>query len=317
MIAAKGENREMIGLSTSWLTERAGITGRRVIEDIITLGFRAVELEYRITETAFRQMRPLILRENLKVLSIHNFFPSPDSTPVSRASGDLFLLSSPDKEERDRAVTKTIRTIESAQSLGAKAVVLHLGRVDMEPEYDRLYALFCDKMLGSPEGRRFLEDKQKERRRKRRPYLDGVLHSLDRLNGEAEKHGVFLGVENRYCYHEIPDFEEIGLILGRFAGGSLRYWHDVGHAYVQEKLGFIEPGALLQSYRSALVGVHIHDAHGTDDHRAPGSGEIDFRALKENLKTAQIKVLEVHKKSSRSRLLSGRNMLERIGLIQK
>lgn len=305
----------MIGLSTSWLTERTGIKGREVIEEIVALGFRAVELEYRITEAMFREMRPLILKEKLKVMSIHNFFPLPDSIPISKAGGDLFLLSSPDREERERAVEKTIRTIESAQNLGALAVVLHLGRVDMEPEYDRLYELFRRKMLGSPGGRYFIEEKQKQRKEKRGPYLEGVLHSLDCLNREAEKRGVLLGVENRYSYHEIPDFEEIGQILGRFSGGSVYYWHDMGHAHVQEKLGFIEPGSLLRSYGSMLVGVHIHDAHGTDDHRAPGTGEIDFGALKESLRCAQIKILEVHKKSERNQLLRGRDILEKIGLI--
>lgn len=304
----------MVGLSTSWLTERVGITGRKVIEEIIALGFRAIELEYRITKAMFREMRPLIREENLKVLSIHNFFPAPDSIPIFKASGDLFLLSSPDKQERNRAVNQTIRTIESAQKLGALAVVLHLGRVDMEPEYDRLDALFRDNTLDSPQGRRFLESTRNERRQKRGPHLDAVLQSLDRLNREAEKHGILLGVENRYQYHEIPDFEEIGIILRRFSGGALCYWHDVGHAYVQERLGFLEPGALLRSYGSQLVGVHLHDARGTNDHWAPGTGEIDFRALRENLKPARIKILEVHKKSSRGELSSGRSLLENIGL---
>jgi len=304
----------MIGLSTSWLTERPDMTGPNVIEEIVSLGFRAVELEYRITEPMFREMRPLIRREKLKVSSLHNFFPLPDDVPTSRASGDLFVLSSPDEGERDRAVEKTIRTIETAQSLGALAVVLHLGRVNMEPEYDRLHAFFRDKVLDSPEGKRFLEDKLKERRKKRGPYLESVLHSLDRLNREAEDRGVVLGVENRYHYHEIPDFEEIGHILGRFSGGSVCYWHDVGHAHVQERLGFLEPGALLRSYGSMLIGVHLHDAFGTDDHRAPGAGEIDFLALGKSIGSAHIRILEVHKKSSREELLRGRDMLERIGL---
>lgn len=304
----------MLGLSTSWLTERPEITGPDVIEAIVALGFRAVELEYRITESMFRAMHPLILKEKLKVSSIHNFFPLPDGIPVSRASGDLFLLSSPDKEERDRAVEQTIRTIQSAQSLGASAVVLHLGRVDMEPEYDRLHEFFRHKMLGSLEGRSFLRSKLRERREKRQPYLEGVLHSLDRLSREANNRGVVLGVENRYHYHEIPDFEEIGQILERFSGGSVRYWHDIGHAHVQEKLGFIEPGALLRAYGSKLVGVHIHDARGIDDHRAPGTGKIDFWALGESLRRAQIRILEVHKKSDRNQLLRGRDMLEKIGL---
>ncbi len=305
----------MIGLSTSWLTERAEITGRKVIEEIVALGFRAVELEYRIDVNLFREMRPLILKEGLKIVSIHNFFPTPDSTPTSKASGDLFLLSSPDREERNRSITKTLQTIEWAHDLGARVVVLHLGRVEMDPEYDRIHTLSRHGTLDSTEGQRFLAEKQRERLRKRQPYLEATFRSLDHLVEEAEKRGILLGVENRYHYHEIPDFAEIGLILEHFSGGSLRYWHDIGHAYVQEKLGFMRPGDLLRSYKSMLVGIHLHDVNGLDDHWSPGSGEIDFPALKEHLESAQIKILEVHKKSDRKELLSGRNMLERIGLV--
>ncbi len=305
----------MIGLSTSWITERANITGPEVIEEILSLGFRSVELEHRISATLFREIRPLIRRKALRILSIHNFFPSPDHIPPSKTGGDMFLLSSPEAEERGRAVIKTIQTIEAARDLGARAVVLHLGKVDMKPEYDRIYTLFSEGSLGTSEGKRLIAEKQRERRQTRRPYVDAVLNSLDCLIREAEKRGVILGVENRYHYHEIPDFDEIGLILERFFGGSLGYWHDVGHAHVQEKLGFVRPGALLGSYRSMLVGVHIHDANGIDDHWAPGSGEIDFYALKENLVPAPMKILEVHKKSSRNQLLSGRDMLAGIGIL--
>jgi sugar phosphate isomerase/epimerase len=305
----------LIGLSTSWLTEREGITAQEIVGEMVDLGFRGVELEYRITERLYREMRPLILKEQLKVMSVHNFLPLSDDISLSRASGDRFLLSSPEESERELAVRMTIRTIECAEDLGAAAVVLHLGKVDMEPENERLKNLFNHQRLDSSEGRRFLECKLKERGEKRGPNLEGVLFSLDRLNREAQKRGILLGVENRYHFHEIPDFEEIGLILKRFSGGSIGYWHDIGHAHALEKLGFLEPGSLLRSYGPLTVGVHIHDAIGTDDHRAPGTGEVDFTSLTDGLRSTPIKVLEVHKKSDRLQLMRGKDMLKRIGII--
>ncbi len=305
----------MIGLSTAWLTEREGITGQEIVGQIVGLGFEMVELDYRIRETTYRQMKPPILKEELKVMSIHNFFPLPDDVPLSRASGDRFPLSSLDREERGLAIRMTIRTIECADDLGAKAVVLHLGEVNMEPENERLYDLFNREGLDSPEAHLFLEGKLKERKMKREPHLEGIFFSLDRLNREAEKRGVLLGLENRYYYHEMPDLEEIGIILDRFSGGSIRYWHDTGHAHVLERLGIIEPGSLLQSYAQLSAGVHIHDAIGTDDHRAPGTGEIDFMSLADWLRPAPIKILEVHKKSGRLDVANGREMLKGIGLI--
>ena len=74
-------------------------------------------------------------------------------------------------------------------------------------------------------------------------HLDAVLFSLDKLNREAEKRkAYFLGVENRYYLHEIPDFDEIGMVLREFEGGKLRYWHDVGHAARTGKSGDIRTG---------------------------------------------------------------------------
>ena len=304
----------MIGLSTAWLTEKEGITGRRVIEEILDLGFRAVELEYRVTAEMFREMAPLIANKNLRVLSVHNFFPLPAGLPSYCASGDLFLLSSPDDRERNRAVQYTVRTIQSAHDVGASAVVLHLGRVDMDPEHGRFAGLFLNKTLGTPEGRRFRDSKLLERREKSKPYFEAVLRSLDHLTGEAAKLGMALGIENRYYYHEIPDFEEIGHILKRFSGGPLSYWHDVGHAYVQERLGLTKAEKLLQAYRTRLLGVHIHDAQGLDDHWAPGTGEIEWSNLKELIHRAAIKILEVHQKADRRQLCQGRELVERISL---
>lgn len=305
----------MIGLSTAWLTEREDIKGQNLIHEIVQLGFTAVELEYRVRETTYREMRPLILKENLKVISVHNFFPLPDNEPVSKASGDRFLLSSPDKGERDLAIGMTIRTMEYAGEFGAEAVVLHLGKVGMEPENERLYGLFNHQRMDTPEARLFLQGKLKERREMRMPYLEGVFSSLDRLNHEAEKRGIILGVENRYYYHEIPDFEEIGLIMERFSGSSVRYWHDTGHAHVLERLGILEPGSLLPSYAGFSAGIHIHDAIGTDDHWAPGAGEIDFMCLANWLRSAPLKILEVHRKSNQLEVLNGWDMLKRIGII--
>jgi sugar phosphate isomerase/epimerase len=305
----------MIGISTAWFTEREEITGLDIVREIVELGFNAVELEYRVRETTFREMRPLILGEKLRVMSIHNFFPLPDDAPFSSASGDRFLLSSPDKEARDVAIRMTIRTIEYAGDLGAAAVVLHLGKVEMDPEKERLYDFFNREGLSSPEGRLFLQSKLKERRERRGPYLDSIFFSLDRLNREAAKRGIILGVENRYYYHQIPDFGEVGLILDHFPGGSIRYWHDVGHAHVLERLGIIEPESLLSSYGRHMGGIHIHDAVGTDDHWAPGAGEIHFMGQADWLRSAPIKILEVHKKSDRLEVVKGMDMLKGIGIV--
>jgi len=148
-----------------------------------------------------------------------------------------------------------------------------------------------------------------------RPTAVNLFRALERLNREAEKRGLLLGVENRYHYHQMPDYDEIGLILDRFSGGSIRYWHDLGHAHTLERLGIVDHGSLLRTYASFNAGIHIHDAIGTDDHFAPGSGEIDFTGLADWLRSPPIKILEVHKKSDRLEVMNGMEMLKSIGIV--
>lgn len=131
----------MLGISTCWWHNKADRAGR-IIDEILQLGLDGVELEYRITHSMYQEMKPR-LKTTLPVLSIHNFFPLPEGVDTEAASGDLFLLSSNDPEERSRAIKYAIRTIEHAHDLGATAVVLHLGRVDMPnpfKEFSKFYA---------------------------------------------------------------------------------------------------------------------------------------------------------------------------------
>jgi sugar phosphate isomerase/epimerase len=128
---------------------------------------------------------------------------------------------------------------------------------------------------------------------------------LEELNRVAEKRGIFLGIENRYHFHEIPDLEEIGLILRSFKGGNIRYWHDVGHAKVQENIGISSQRSLLEAYGEDMIGIHLHDVRGLDDHLAPGQGEMEFSDIRVFLKPSIITVLEVHPEVERKALLEG------------
>jgi sugar phosphate isomerase/epimerase len=61
------------------------------------------------------------------------------------------LLSSLDHEEREKAITFTIKTIQTAHDLECAAVVLHLGRVEMESGYKQ-FCRYCDTLqINSPE----------------------------------------------------------------------------------------------------------------------------------------------------------------------
>lgn len=299
----------MLGISTCWWAKRT-FTGDEIVGDILGLGLKGVELEYRIRTHVFQQMKSRVKRD-LTVVSIHNFFPLPEGITRDKASGDLFLLSSTDRNERSNAVKFSIKTIEHAHELGAGAVIFHLGRVDMPDPAHNLFRLYRSGKIVEKEGLAFIGEQKRIRQASKNKNLNAVLSSLESLNREAEKRGIFLGIENRYHFHEIPDSEEIGLILQKFKGGRVRYWHDVGHAKVQENMGLRKQNDLLETYSEEMIGIHLHDARGLDDHFAPGQGEVDYAEIKHFLKPSIIKILEVHPKVKRKALLEGIRFIER------
>jgi len=282
----------MLGISTCWWYNKVD-RADSIVGEILELGLEGVELEYRITHTMYQEMKPR-LKRTLQVLSIHNFFPIPEGLAPDAGNGDLFLLSSTDSQERSRAVEYTIRTIQHAHDLEAKAVVLHLGRVDMQGPEEEFSRLYNSGAIHEKEALTVIDAQRHTRQAMGRKNLDAILLSLEKLNKEAEEKGVFLGIENRYNIHEIPDFEEIGLILKTFQGGHIRYWHDVGHARVQENLGIIGHNDLLKAYSEQMIGIHLHDVRGLDDHLSPGQGEVDFEEIKPFLTTSTIKILELN-----------------------
>jgi len=301
----------MLGISTCWWHNRVD-HGEEIVRGVLALGLKGVELEYRLTEALYRQMRPQI--KDLQVLTIHNYFPKPVELGNVKGSGDLFLLSSTDRDERLRAVKYSIRTIEHAHDLGAKVVILHLGRVDMPNPISKIKELLAKGKTERSECSAFINEQRQIREARHQKHLDAVMSSLDELNQEAERRGVFLGIENRYHFHEIPDFGEIGIILKQFQGGNVRYWHDVGHARVQEYMGFIRQKDLLEAYSEMLIGIHLHDAKGLDDHWAPGQGEMIFEQIKPFLKPSHIKILEVHPKVDKRDLIKGIQHLKSLGI---
>jgi sugar phosphate isomerase/epimerase len=299
----------MLGISTCWWFDKV-FRGEEIVDDILELGLKGVELEYRISNAVFQQMKSR-LKKDLTVLSIHNFFPIPEGISRDEAGGDLFLLSSTDREERLKAVKFSIKTIEHAHELGARAVVFHLGNVDMPVPTQDFFRLYRNGRICEKEGLAFIKEQKIIRQASKNKNLNAVLLSLEELNREAEKKGILLGIENRYHFHEIPDLEEIGIILQKFKGGRIRYWHDVGHAKVQENIGLNSQMDLLEAFSQDMIGIHLHDARGLDDHLAPGQGEMDFNEIKPFLKPSIIKILEVHPKVTREDLLEGIRFIKR------
>ena len=294
----------MFALSTSWKS-RTCSDGDALVQAVVDAGFDGIELEYRIEAPVFQQMVPALERSGLKVVSIHNYFPIPPIIPHSKGGGDLFLLSHPDKEERLAAIKWSTKTIEHANDLEAIVVVLHCGRVEMTHEMEKLRDYFNTGRIDSEEARTFIDRKLEERDRIKPKYMDSLRFSIDLLLPIAEKQNIILGIENRYHYHELPGPDDFEILFSEFRGGPLGYWHDTGHAHANERLGIIPDDEMLKRYSDHLVGIHLHDAIGLDDHLAPGKGEIDFENFRPFLKNDIPAVVELKPETPDSDVADG------------
>jgi sugar phosphate isomerase/epimerase len=301
-------------LSTSWQSTEP-LSGIGLVDIIEQTGVEAIELDYRVTAEQWRQMQKPLRQRGIRIASLHACTPLPENFDKEEASGDLFLLSSRDEEERRFAVKKAIQSLQLAADLQTQAVVFHLGRVEMEHQTSVLKQFYHNDEIVSEGAAAFMQKKLAERARLAPPYFDQVLKSLEPMNEEACRLGVYIGIENRYRYHEIPFKIEFDTIFAEFGGGNLRYWHDTGHGEVFRRLRILDTDAdLLQPYKSLLLGMHLHDIKGLKDHLAPGTGDFDFKQLKPFFRPETVRILEIHKQASLEEIKRGIEMLEEIEL---
>lgn len=283
------------------------------MDELSKTGLYGLELEYRISQEMYQEIKPALKKSVFKVLSIHNFFPVPDIIPADQGSGDAFRFSSEDEDERKKGIEYTKKTLQIAHDLEVSTVILHLGKVPIKTDVKKLFELYDSKKIHKSEGKNLIEKIKKEREDKRQKPLDNVLFCLEKLHTEAERLNVYIGIENRYFPNEIPDFEEIGIIMKEFKGGRIRYWHDVGHAQVQELMGFEVKNRLIETYSKEMIGIHLHGALDYKDHLAPNES-IDFSLINNYLKSETIKIIEVHSKVQLEELKEGVNYLHSSGI---
>ena len=301
----------MIALSTCWQSPVAQ-SGRDLAARLKSMGFDEVELEYRITPEMYAELLTEIQAGSIHPVSIHNYFPAPKVAP--QPGGEVWSFSSEDAEERRTAVDYTKRAIELAGEVGARAVIVHCGQITMDPRTNELRELFDGGQIETRTGRRVVDEIRAERDAKKEHPLKRIQECLEQLAVAAEKAGVKIGLENRYYAHEIPSSDDLTVLLESVDNDTIGYWHDVGHAAVQENLGLDSQTSLLGRFRDKTIGVHLHDVRGYDDHLAPGTGEVDFAFIKENLPPDVIQVLEVQPGVTPTQMRAGLAHLAKAGI---
>jgi sugar phosphate isomerase/epimerase len=263
-----------------------------MLREIQELGFAYAELSHGTRISLLPGILEAVDAGEIKISSLHNFCPLPIG--VNNAAPNLYQFSAERTRERELAERYTLKTIEMAARVKAPVVVLHLGSIDMKNYTDKLLDLVACGERETPKYKRLCADLDEKREARKGPFFERTKELLKKLLPEAESRGIRLAVETRQGLEELPIESDFPFLFRELPSPNLVYWHDTGHAQIKENLGFIPHLMLLESQRDRLFGLHVHDVQFPGrDHCAPGSGTIDFAALKPLLKPEHIKVFEL------------------------
>jgi sugar phosphate isomerase/epimerase len=280
----------MYSLSTCWNSHRH-TDGRTMLREIRELGFEYAELSHGTRISLLPGIIEAIDAGEIKVSSVHNFCPLPMG--VNYSAPNLYKFSADRERERELALRYTLKTIEFAARVKAKVVVLHLGAVEMRDYTDKLLEMVGRQETETAKYQRLCDEVSEKRERIKGPYVERVYDLLRKIIPEAEARGLKLGCENREALEELPFEDDFQFMFRELRSPSLVYWHDCGHAQIKENLGFIHHAMHLESLADRLFGFHIHDVQFPGrDHCSPGTGMIDYAALKPFVKPEHLKIFE-------------------------
>jgi len=297
----------MIALSTSWNSTKLGI-GPDILYQIRDMGFESAELDDQISQEKFSQMLDILGRE-IQIVSIQNFFPFPDIFRKIQDIADI-SLSSLDKEKREMAVKLSLKTLETADSIDTRAVVFRLGQLDIDDPYNELINLYRKDGKESIEYVSLLQKAKDVRKSNIGRYLDSIFFSLDKLADRAESLGITIGIENCLSLSQIPNYDEIRIMLGEFKGANMGYWHNTGYSYIHEKLDIAHQEDILKEFSDKMVGVYLSDVKDFKDSLVPGFGEIDFKNQSQFISEKVIKVMKVDPESTQEEICEGLSHLK-------
>ncbi|HTI73311.1 MAG TPA: TIM barrel protein [Candidatus Limnocylindria bacterium] len=268
-----------------------------MLREIRDLGFEYAELSHGIRVSLVPGILEAVDAGEIRISTLHNFCPLPIG--INHAAPNIFKFSSPDRRERDSAWKHSMKTLEMAERVKAKLIVLHTGEVPLKDYNDKLESMVAAGQRDTPKYRKLVEEMERKREAAKEIPMQLAFEFITLLSEQAASRGLLLGIENREAVEEIPFDYELDHFVGQLPQNVARYWHDCGHAQIKHHLGLLEHRMHLENLAPMLGGFHVHDVvaspeDGLRDHCPPGVGEVPFEQLKPFVKPEHIKTLELN-----------------------
>jgi sugar phosphate isomerase/epimerase len=278
---------QQVSLSAMWINDRYDAIDN-FISYVREWGFTHIEP----TSSIPSQTLDKIVHSSIPVSSLHS--PCPHSISSTGVPVKELSLSSIQETERREAVHYAKKTIETASTTGAEAIVIHLGEIPLDISLqDKMYQM-CEKgNVNSTEYKHIRDLLIIARVSNATQYVNAAERSLKELSKYGIQHNVLVGIETRYHFHEIPDINEMERFLHEVKDNTVGYWHDTGHAEIQQKLGLTSHKEWLSRFKDRVIGTHIHDVVGIADHYCPGMGTVEWDMVAGLLPQQIIKVCEI------------------------
>jgi len=285
------------------------------VSDARKAGFYRFELNHQVDTRWLSQ-------NDLKALTLPSIH---EPCPADISTGELkrrdWLVSSLDEDNRRQGVGAILRTIDLAHELGIPLMVFHPGSITLDLSQEmalrRLFSRgeFASGDLHSPRAVELRQRMTAERQTLAPACLEAVKRSLKELVEAAGKAGVRIGLENRYHFTDIPLPEELAWLLDGFDPDRVGFWYDAGHAFVMDRLGFIPHETWFTLLGDRIIGTHLHDVQGVDDHNVPGTGELDWEFVRRFLPDDIAVTLEIKPDATLSQIVDGMRHLTELGIL--
>jgi sugar phosphate isomerase/epimerase len=309
-----------LALSTMWAQQERFVADMHAfVRTAEALGYDAVEVSHNTREGPFERLLEVAatLKGGPRKLGISSIHAPAPLVELNGKRNSSLNLASPDDEERRTAIDFTKRSIDHAAAAGARYVVVHLGGIGNKMfDSERKMRWLYDSGTRSGEEYEALRRETLERRAQEAPpYLERARETLAELVAHARERGITIGLENRLHHHEFPLVDDALALLADYPPDAAGYWHDVGHAEVQARLGYVDKTAWLEALGPRTIGAHLHDVDGIGDHRAPGHGDVAWDYIGAGLPATALRVFEINQSHSEADVAGAIGFLRERGVV--